>query len=163
MIVTVLTRAVGLALVLAVLVAEGWRVVRRRRSANLLLAGFAAAAVVAVVLWEMVVSRSSYAADWFRMFLLRDASPGDAGGLSLSSLFARVGENLGALPAVGGLLMNSWRSPSDWLNVLLPVGGTILFLAGLVQSLRRRVTVSGDLCPDIRGRRHGAFRRRRFH
>ena len=142
MIVTVLTRAVGLALVLAVLVAEGWRVVRRRGSANVLLAGFAAAAVVAVVLWEMVGSRSSYAADWFRMFLLRDASPGDAGGLSLSSLFSRVGENRGALPAVGALLMNSWRSPSDWLNVLLPVGGTILFLAGLFQSLRRRVTVS---------------------
>lgn len=139
----VLTRTIGIALVLAVLAIEGWKVVRRERPVRWSLIGFAAASFAAVALWELFGTRQPYIVNWFRMFLRRDVWSTGSPGLSLPELFGRLRDHAGGALGIGRMLANSWAPSSAALGVLLPAGLLLILLAGLLHALRRRVTVAG--------------------
>jgi hypothetical protein len=66
LIATVMTRAIGVALPLAVLIVQGVRWRRTRQKPDHIVIGFAIAALLSLVAWE-IFTGSGYAADWFRM------------------------------------------------------------------------------------------------
>jgi len=141
MVVTVLTRLIGLALVLAVCIRELWCVVRRQRPANRVLLVFAAASLAAIVLWDLAGAKEPYAANWFRMFVLQDVWTSGSASLSPRGLVARAGEHLDQLLVAGRLLMNGWESRA-WPGWALPTTISLVCLGGLAATLRRRVSVT---------------------
>jgi hypothetical protein len=138
----VLTRVTGLALVMAVVVSEGWRVVRRQGRANRMLLAFAAVALSAVILWDLFGAMEPYAINWFRNFVLQDVWTTGSATLSPVGILDRTREHLAEVPYAGRLLMNEWEPRSAWLNVGLPAAGLAMCVGGMVASLRRRVSVA---------------------
>lgn len=143
MVAAVLTRTIGIALVLAVLAIEGWKLVRREHPVRWSLVGFAAASFAAVALWELFGTREPYVVNWFRMFLRRDVWSAGSPGMSLPELFGRLRDHAGEVLGIGRMLENTWTPSSAALDVLLPAGLLLVLFAGLYQALRRRVTVVG--------------------
>jgi hypothetical protein len=139
---TVMTRTIGITLPLAVLLVEGRALAARRRRPRPVRVVTALLAIVSVGAWEVLAGRG-YAAGWFRMFLLVDPWTPSAGSLSPDALLARIGDNLRLLPAPGSVLLNSWSSGHPSLDLLLRISGSLAVVAGLYLSLRERTTVGG--------------------
>lgn len=138
---TALTRTIGIALALAVLLVQaiGW--LRRRQRPRLVLTAFALASLASVVLWQ-AYSGTSYAGGWFRMFVLQDPWTPGAGSLSATGLLDRGRDNIGLLPRPGGMLLNGWATDHHTLDLLLQTAGTLAIVWGLLLSVRRRAGVT---------------------
>lgn len=142
-VVTALTRTIGLTLPIAILLVEGKALIDRRRQARGVLIGFALLALAAVAFWEVQAFGRSYIGGWFRMFFVDDPwSPGSSGGHPSPGRFVEhVRENLSLLPAIGGILLNAWSPPDQGLGLLLRAGGTAIFAVGIWSSLRQGASV----------------------
>jgi hypothetical protein len=142
-VITALTRTIGLALPIAVLLVEGRALIGRRRKASGVLIGFALLALAAVAFWELHAQGRSYVGGWFRMFVVDDPwSPSPNGAEARPArLVQHVRENLHLLPAVGGLLLNGWSPPAEGLGLLLRSCGTAIFALGLALGLRQEISV----------------------
>jgi glycosyltransferase involved in cell wall biosynthesis len=138
--VVVLTRYVGMALPVAVLLVEGHARVTRRRAPRLPLVALALLALAAGFLWGLE-SRPDTAGGWYQTFLLVDPWMPSAGRLGLTGLLGRIRENLAWLPAAGGMLLNSWSPGLPALSFFLHTAGLLLVGSGLYRSVQRRVTV----------------------
>lgn len=136
-----LTRTIGVALALAVLLVQAIAWLRERRQPRFVLTGFALAALASVPLWQAYSGRG-YASGWFRMFVLRDPWTPSAGSLSATDLFARVLDNLALLPRTGGMLLNGWARDSAALHLVLQAAGLLAICWGLLRALRQRVGVT---------------------
>lgn len=134
---TVLTRTVGLALPLAILLGEFGRRVTGSGRLRLPLVVTSLTALPAVVLWELFGARSSYAASWFRMFFVEDVWSADTQRISLTNLLARLEENTEAFGSVPRILMNLLSPDAAGLSVAIKVLLLLLFVGGLIKWLRR--------------------------
>lgn len=139
---TVMTRTIGIALALAVLLVEAKSLVDKRRSPNLLLGSLGVLALIAVVLWDGYTGWS-YVTVLFRALFRNDPWLPDSGHLSLVGLVARVRDNLHMLPAAGALLIEQLSTRRPRLDFPLQVAGTLTLVWGLVVALRRRLSVTG--------------------
>jgi hypothetical protein len=142
LLVVVMTRTIGLALPLAVLLVEGKAAADRHRRPSRPLVAFALLAICAVIGWEAYAGQG-YAAGWFRMFLLVDPWTPSAGRLSLLDMLRRMHGNVGLLLAPGRMVANDWSSGHRKLDLLLQAAGVLAIVSGLWISLQRRVTVDG--------------------
>jgi len=140
---TALTRTIGIALPIAILLVEARALASRRRAANGVLIAFSLVALAAVVLWDLRASGRSYLGGWFRMFVVDDPwSPAPtAGDASAFGLVDRIRENGRSLLSTGMLLVDQFRPRGDILTLCLRAGGTAAFLVGLWLALRRGVSV----------------------
>jgi hypothetical protein len=137
-----MTRSIGAALALAVLVVEGISVARRQRRPRWVLVVFALLALTGIAFWDAYTGRR-YAAGFFRMFVVIDQWAPDAGRLSLPQLLSRMRGNIGMLPGIGALLLNRLSTGHRAPDFVLQLAGTLAFVWGLVASLRQRVNVTG--------------------
>ncbi|MEO5510232.1 MAG: hypothetical protein ABIS27_06340 [Longimicrobiales bacterium] len=142
MVAAVMTRTIGIALALAVLLVEAKSLVDKRRSPRLLLGSLAILALVAVVLWDAYTSWA-YVGVLFRALFRNDPWLPDSGHLSLVGLVARMRDNLHLLPAAGAMLIEQLSTRRPKLDFLLQVVTTLSFVSGLVIVLRRRLSVTG--------------------
>lgn len=142
LLVVVMTRYIGITLPLAVLVVEGTAVVARRRRPRLLLVLMALLALSAAFAWGRHL-RPDNAAGWFQTFVLVDPWTPSSGRLSAVALLERIRDNIGWLPAAGGMLFNLWSSGRPGSDFPLQVAGLLVVVSGLYLSLRRRLTVDG--------------------
>jgi hypothetical protein len=138
LLVTVLTRLIGVTLALAMLVVEAWRWARGARP-RLSRVAFAVLAGVAVVAWESF-GGSGYAGGWFRAFMVVDPWTPTSDRLSL---LQRVHENRALLRVPGNVLLNSWSSGEKAVDLGLHAAAWLTVGYGVFVSLRRRVTVDG--------------------
>lgn len=142
LLVVVMTRYIGITLPLAVLLVEGTAVARRRRRPRLLLALMALLALSAAFVWGRQL-RPDNAAGWFQTFVLVDPWTPSSGRLSAVALLERIRDNIGWLPAAGGMLFNLWSTARPKPDFPLQVAGLLVLATGLYLSLRRRLTVDG--------------------
>lgn len=138
---TVMTRAIGIALALAVLLVEARSFLRKERSPRFLLGCLAIVALVAVVLWDGYTGWS-YVTVLFRALFLNDPWLPGSQHLPLAGLISRMRDNLPMLPATGALLMQQLSTGRPRLDFLFQVAGTLTFVGGLVIALRRRLSVT---------------------
>ncbi len=141
LLVTALTRLIGLTLALAVLLVEAGRWARGGRP-RLSRMAFPVLAALAVLAWGSLEG-SGYASGWFRSFVVIDPWTPTSDRLSLPALLQRIQENRALLRVPGNVLLNSWSSGEQVVELGLHAAAWLTVGYGMFLSLRRRVTVDG--------------------
>jgi hypothetical protein len=139
LIATVMTRAIGIALPLAVLLVSwvAWK--RSRQKPDSVVVGLALTALLTAAIWE-IYTGEGYVAGWLRMLGGENPWIAEAPRAPLSELLTRTYHNLPRLAEPGDWVRNS-GSTLPGLDLALGAIVTLLILAGLVWSWRERISV----------------------
>lgn len=144
LVLTVLTRTIGLTLAAAAMLVElHGRIGGRRPVRPVLLAG--AALAIAVVVARDVLLAAGDGTGVFQGWLAEGMFGGTAATPGILAAAreaaAHLGAEIGSATAAGGVLLGAASTGSRIADALLMAGGTALVLTGLVAALRHRVRV----------------------
>ncbi len=139
LVLSVLSRYIGITLALAVLVVEAHAWITRARRPRPMVILFAVVALCAQPAWNAIADES-YFTGIFRTFTKLEPNAPSSASLSLIDLVRRMVWNLREVPTPGLLLVNSRSNGLLWL--LLNAAGTLAFIASLIAVLLRRITIT---------------------
>jgi hypothetical protein len=139
MILATMTRTVGVALPLAVLVvmAVAKSSLPLDRSRRTVLAAFALLAILAPMAWDALVLHGAYAGNYLAWLVTAQARMHPDAPPEPSAL-ERIVTSIALLPSVGSVLVNA-RAPSISSHLVLRMLATMLWALGLGLALRRRI------------------------
>lgn len=140
LILAALTRTVAITLIAAVLVCEVHRFVSKRRVRPVLVS-LTLVALGAMLAWEAWSVSQGNTTNFLRVVLLRPWGEGSP-ILTAGDLLRTAGQNHVWIPAPGSVLANARFAPDGVVGLSVHYAATIVFLAGLLISLRARLTLT---------------------
>ena len=141
LILSAMTRTIGITLSIAVLFVEVAALLRSERRPRYVLAACAVLALASVAAWELYTG-SGYVINWFRNFRAGPVVATGVGAVSAVGVPPRMLDHVGSVPLAGVMLLNELYTGSNKLDFLLRATATLVFVLGLLLALRRRQGVT---------------------